>query len=172
MAKKRAEEAAPGMGELGDIFPEGTPGNLAVTTSRRMMLVARRYRKALDQALRDVGHSQARWEILFSLSMDEEASTLMQIAARIGLEGPSIVATMEKLEEGGFIERRKDANDRRSRLIRLTDKGRDAVRTMAEAANRQRATLLEGVATADLEAMLRALTQMRDNLWKRGIRWG
>jgi len=154
------------------LFPDGSPGNTPITVTRRILLVARRSRKALDQALRDAGHSQTRWEILYSLSMDRNDSTLMQVAARLGLEGPSIVSTMEKLEKEGFVERRKNVNDRRSRLIRLTEKGRQAVKMMEAISDQERERLLEGVSEADLEATLRVLTRMRDNLWRRGIQSG
>lgn len=154
------------------LMPEGLPDNPAITATRRMMLVVRRYRKALDQALKDVGHSQIRWEILYALSMSETDSTLMQVAARLGLEGPSIVSTMEKLEKGGFIERRRDPDDLRSRLIRLTDKGRDAVAVMQQTSTNERMKLLAGIPEEDLRITVDVLTRMRDNLWQQGIKTG
>ncbi|MPT46970.1 MAG: MarR family transcriptional regulator [Sphingobium sp.] len=154
------------------MMPEGTPDNPEITATRRMMLVVRRYRKALDQALKDVGHSQIRWEILYALSMSETDATLMQVAARLGLEGPSIVNTMEKLEKGGFIERRRDPDDLRSRLICLTDKGREAVTIMQQTSTRERAKLLAGINQEEMKVMLHVLTQMRDNLWQQGIKTG
>lgn len=147
------------------IFADRHAARPAAAATRRIMLVGRRYRRLLDLALKDIGQSQVRWEILNAISASPGDCTLMDVAARIGLEGPSIVATMEKLETGGFIERREDDNDRRSRLIRLTDRGRDAVRSMTEVVDRQRDRLWEGISAEDVETMLRILTQMRRNLW-------
>jgi MarR family transcriptional regulator for hemolysin len=147
------------------IFADRYAAMPAVAATRRIMLVGRRYRRLLDQALKEVGQSQVRWEILHTIWAAPDDCTLMEIAAHIGLEGPSIVATMEKLEQGGYIERREDGNDRRSRLIRLTDKGRDAVRLMTDVVTEQRERLWAGVPPEDVDAMLRILTRLRGNLW-------
>jgi len=147
------------------IFADRYAARPAVAATRRIMLVGRRYRRLLDIALKEIGHSQVRWEVLHAISTAPEDCTLMDVAAHIGLEGPSIVATMEKLETGGFIERREDDNDRRSRLIRLTEKGHDAVRLMTEVVNEQRDRLWDGISPDDVGTMLRILTQMRGNLW-------
>lgn len=143
-----------------------------IMVTRRMLLVVRRYRKALDQALKDVGLSQIRWEILYALSMSEGDSTLMQVAVRLGLEGPSIVSAMEKLDKEGFIQRKRDPADQRSRLIRLTKEGEKAVVVMQQVSAREREKLLDGIEQADLENILHVLTKMRDNLWKNGIKTG
>ncbi|MPT48008.1 MAG: MarR family transcriptional regulator [Sphingobium sp.] len=155
-------------------LPEQEPmsGRPDIMVTRRMMLVTRRYRKALDQALKDVGHSQVRWEILYALSLNDDDSTLMQVAGKLGLEGPSIVSAMEKLEKEGFIQRRKDPADHRSRLIRLTEEGEKAVIIMQQKSTNEREKLLDGIDFDDLETTLYVLTQMRDNLWKCGIKTG
>jgi MarR family transcriptional regulator for hemolysin len=147
------------------IFADRYAARPAVAATRRIMLVGRRYRRLLDTALKEAGHSQVRWEILHAIWSAPEDCTLMEVAAHIGLEGPSIVATMEKLETGGFIERREDGNDRRSRLIRLTDKGHEAVTLMTGIVQDQRDQLWAGIPPEDVETMLRILTRMRDNLW-------
>ncbi|HWJ69914.1 MAG TPA: MarR family transcriptional regulator [Sphingobium sp.] len=150
------------------IFDDGYDSQRLVAATRRIMLVGRRYRRALDLALKEAGHSQVRWEILHAISLDSGQCTLMEVAAHIGLEGPSIVGAMAKLEAGGFIERRPDGNDRRSRLIGLTDKGRDAVAVMTEVVRAQREQLWQGIPDADLDAMLRVLAQLRNKLWSTG----
>jgi len=147
------------------IFDDDYDNQRLAAATRRIMLVGRRYRRTLDQALKEIGHSQVRWEILHAISFDPGECTLMEVAGRIGLEGPSIVGSMEKLEVGGFIERRQDGKDRRSKLIRLTDKGREAVVIMADVVKGQREKLWADIPEADLDAMLRVLTQLRKNLW-------
>ncbi|MBN8819017.1 MAG: winged helix DNA-binding protein [Sphingomonas sp.] len=147
------------------IFDDDYDSQRLIAATRRIMLVGRRYRRGLDQALKEIGHSQMRWEILHAISFETGESTLMEVAARIGVEGPSIVGAMEKLEIGGFIERRQHGNDRRSRLISLTDKGREAVAAMAQVVQQKREALWRDVPDVDLDAMLRVLSQLRKNLW-------
>jgi MarR family transcriptional regulator for hemolysin len=147
------------------IFSDRYASMPAAAATRRIMLIGRRYRRLIDQALKDVGHSQIRWEILHTISIVPEDCTLMEVAAHLGLEGPSIVATMEKLDTGGFIERRENGADRRSRLIRLTDQGRAAVTLMASVVDAQRDLLWAGIPGEDIETMLDILTRMRRNVW-------
>ncbi len=154
------------------IFDDDYDSQRLVAATRRIMLVGRRYRRVLDQALKEAGHSQVRWEILHAISLDSGQCTLMEVAAHIGLEGPSIVGAMAKLEASGFIERHQDGSDRRSRLIRLTDKGRDAVAVMTEVVRGQREKLWHGIPEADLDAMLRVLAQLRNKLWSNGAEEG
>ncbi|OJY61871.1 MAG: hypothetical protein BGP16_15100 [Sphingobium sp. 66-54] len=135
-----------------------------VAATRRIKLVGRRYRRVVDRALKDAGHSQVRWEILHAISVDSGQCTLMEVAGRVGLEAPSIVGAMAKLEAGGFIERRQDGNDRRSRLIFLTDKGRAAVTAMAAVVKEQRERIWQGIPDADIDAMLRVLSHLRSRL--------
>lgn len=150
------------------IFDDDYDSQRLIAATRRIMLVGRRYRRVLDQALKDIGHGQVRWEILHAISLDSGQCTLMEVAARIGLEGPSIVGAMAKLEADGFIERRQDGNDRRSRIIRLTEKGGDAVVAMTEVVKEQREKLWRGVPDADIDAVLRVLAQLRNQLWEAG----
>jgi len=150
------------------IFDDDYDSQRLIAATRRIMLVGRRYRRTLDLALKEAGHSQVRWEILHAISLDSGQCTLMEVAAHIGLEGPSIVGAMAKLEAGGFIERRQDGSDRRSRLIRLTDKGHEAVAVMTEVVRAQREKLWHGIPEADIDAMLRVLAQLRNKLWSNG----
>lgn len=147
------------------IFDDDFDSQRLMAATRRIMLVGRRYRRILDQALKEIGHSQVRWEILHAISLDTGECTLMEVAARMGVEGPSIVVAMEKLDTGGFIERRQRGNDRRSRLIRLTDQGRVALAAMSDVVRGRRENLWHGIPEADLDAMLRVLAQLRNNLW-------
>ncbi|HZV19427.1 MAG TPA: MarR family transcriptional regulator [Sphingobium sp.] len=137
-----------------------------IAATRRIKLVGRRYRRIIDRSLKDAGHSQVRWEILHAISLDSAPCTLMEVAARVGLEAPSIVGAMAKLEASGFIKRWQDGNDRRSRLICLTDKGQEAVATMAAVVRGQRERIWQGIPDADIDAMLRVLAQLRDRLWE------
>lgn len=151
---------------LPKIFDDDYDSQRLIAATRRIMLVGRRYRRKIDQALKEIGHSQMRWEILHAISFETGETTLMEVAGRIGVEGPSIVGAMAKLEDGGFIERRQHGNDGRSRLINLTEKGQEALIMMTAVVKVQRENLWDGVPEPDLDALLRVLSQLRKNLWE------
>src|ERR1700692_3205504 len=55
------------------------------------------------------------------------------LAEVIGADKTRIIPTLDELQERGYIERRPDPDDRRVRLLALTESGR-AVRDAAQAA--------------------------------------
>jgi DNA-binding MarR family transcriptional regulator len=61
-------------------------------------------------------------------NMEPEGVRLTVLAARAGLTHQSIGEVVAELEHRGFVERVADPSDKRARLVRLTDAGRDVVR--------------------------------------------
>jgi DNA-binding MarR family transcriptional regulator len=55
---------------------------------------------------------------------------VVDIADRLGLSPPTISVGIRRLVKGGWLERRKDPNDGRSKLIYLTPKGNDLMRRL------------------------------------------
>jgi hypothetical protein len=54
-------------------FRVGSEVDLQLRLTRGFTLVARRWRKYLDEHLRQIGQSQARWEALFAVGMSRSA---------------------------------------------------------------------------------------------------
>jgi MarR family transcriptional regulator, lower aerobic nicotinate degradation pathway regulator len=58
------------------------------------------------------------------------------LALEIGLERTSVAEVVPRLQGRGLLERRRSAQDRRVKLVRLTRRGRTVVRNMAQAVQR------------------------------------
>ena len=54
------------------------------------------------------------------------------LGERLLLDGATITGLIDRLEQNGFIERRVDPNDRRNKLVFLTDKGKSVEGPMCE----------------------------------------
>jgi len=65
-------------------------------------------------------------------NIDPDGTRLTVLAARAGLTHQSIGEVVAELARRGFVERVADSTDRRARLVRLTDDGRDLVRAAVE----------------------------------------
>lgn len=61
-------------------------------------------------------------------NLDPEGNRLTVLAGRTGLTHQSIGEVVAELERRGYVERVRDPLDKRARLVRLTDAGRDLVR--------------------------------------------
>jgi MarR family transcriptional regulator for hemolysin len=121
---------------------------------------ARAWRLKLDQRLKPMGLSQAKWRTLLHLSIASEELTQAEIAARLGIEEPSLVTLLHRLENEGWVERRGSSHDRRCKTVHL---GRRAQRVIAQinaAAAKLRHELLAGIPARELRTCMRVLTQI------------
>jgi DNA-binding MarR family transcriptional regulator len=88
----------------------------------------RRWMRMLSQH----GLTQHQFGILMALTHLPEASQ-QRLSRTIDLDPRNAVAAFDGIEKRGLIERRTDAEDRRSRLVALTAEGRALTRRLAEA---------------------------------------
>ena len=79
--------------------------------------VARRWRKLLDERLKDLGVTQARWFTMVCLQRGGGGLTQRELAHLMTIENPTLVRLLDSLEEQGLIERRHSERDRRARLL-------------------------------------------------------
>src|SRR5262252_10513059 len=80
---------------------------------------ARAWRLKLDERLKPMGLSQAKWRTLLHLSIAPEALTQAEIAERLGIEEPSLVTLLHRLENEGWITRKNSLHDRRCKMVLL-----------------------------------------------------
>lgn len=119
-----------------------------------LVLVARRWRRIVDQRLAARGLSDASWTPLVHLAVAGDGITQTELAERIGLDGSSLVRTLDRLAGQGLIERRLDPGDRRLRRIHLTEAGRQATRAIREKLTSAEFELLADFTDDELAALL------------------
>jgi len=124
---------------------------------------ARLMRRDFDRRVRTVGLTRAQWMVITYLAR-EEGSNQAAIADFLDVEPITIVRHLDRLEEAGWIERRIDPNDRRARLIYLTDKARPLLKTKRELGAEMREVMLAGLSETARSDLLAALQHVRANL--------
>lgn len=85
--------------------------------------LARRWRKVLDIEFQSTGLTDATWRPLLHLHVLGDGVRQKDLAASLGIEGPSLVRLIDTLVAKGLIERSEDVSDRRAKLLRLTPEG-------------------------------------------------
>ena len=138
----------------------GSEIDLQLRLTRGFTLVTRRWRKYLDEHLRRIGQSQARWEALFAVAMTREGSALGAIARRVGVEGPTFVRMIAQFEREGLVKRLESTEDRRASIIRITPKGEAALAEMRELTTRVRKDFLGDLSVDEVKRMLDMLEHM------------
>jgi MarR family transcriptional regulator for hemolysin len=101
-----------------------------------MVTLTRQWRRFVEEQLAASGLTDATWTPLLHLRAWGDGVTQKELAERVGLDGSSLVRLLDILEGKGWVERRADAADRRSKRIFLTAEGNSAVDSI-------RATMLE-----------------------------
>ena len=78
-------------------------------------------------------HGLTMWGYVVMLALDRSPMrTQAALAEAIGADKTRIIATLDELQHSGFIERTPDPDDRRVRLLAITESGR-AVKDAAQA---------------------------------------
>jgi MarR family transcriptional regulator for hemolysin len=123
---------------------------------------ARAWRLKLDERLRPLGMSQARWRTLLHLSFSDQPLTQAELAARLGVEEPTVTNSLLRLEQSGWIKRVGSAADRRCKTVKLQPRARRVIARIADAAGELRRELLRGISPAELQSCVRVLTKIRE----------
>jgi MarR family transcriptional regulator for hemolysin len=124
---------------------------------------ARLWRLALDKRLKHLGIGQSGWITIAMIAKSREALSQRALADLVGVEGPSMVSMLDRLERDGLVVRAPSALDRRVKLVQLTDAGKTIYTEVIKEAAPFRADLLAGL---DPQA-LAAATVLLETLKKR-----
>src|SRR5207245_7605213 len=115
------------------------------------------WRQNVVQRLKPMWLSKAKWRTLMHLSIAEDALTQAEIAGRLGVEEPTVVTLLHRLEREAWITRTNSPHDRRCKMVLL---GRRAQRVIAQinaTANKLRHELLADITKSDLKTCMRVL---------------
>lgn len=112
--------------------------------------IARRWRKLLDERLKDLGVTQARWSTMVALHRGGEGVTQRELAELMSIENPTLVRLLDNLESQQLIKRRPCEQDRRARRLHLTEHGESFIKKLDERAEGLREQLLSGITEDEL----------------------
>jgi MarR family transcriptional regulator for hemolysin len=122
---------------------------------------ARAWRLKLDERLKPMGLSQAKWRTLLHLSIAPDALTQKQIAERLGIEEPTLVTLLHRLEKDGWVTRRCARHDRRCKLVQLGRRAQSVIAHINAAAAELRHELLADIPASALHTCIRVLSRIR-----------
>lgn len=127
-------------------------------------LVARLWRTEIDRRLSAFGLTESRWVTLLHLSRLRGPVTQRELAETVGVQGPTLVRTLDWLEAEGFIERRATPADRRSKTVHLGAAAGPVLARIEEATATLRAQILSDVDDADVAVCLKVFQQLAGRL--------
>jgi MarR family transcriptional regulator, transcriptional regulator for hemolysin len=123
----------------------------------------RQLRKHFDRRATRLELTRAQWRALKATSRQEGLSQA-ELADLLEMEAIPVGRVIDRLEKTGFVERRNDPSDRRRWRLYLTPKAHAVVGEMEEIATGLREDALRDVAREDLDALMRVLGLIKENL--------
>ena len=129
-----------------------------------MVTLTRQWRRFVEEQLAANGLTDATWTPLLHLRAWGDGVTQKELAERVGLDGSSLVRLLDILEGKGWVERRADAADRRSKRIFLTTEGNQAVDNIRATMLEAELSMLQDLDEAEVEAMLGGVQKIRSRI--------
>lgn len=123
---------------------------------------ARAWRGALERRLKANGLTAAGWSALEQAVGSAAPPSQRELARRLGVDGATLVATIDRLAARGLVLRSAAAHDRRVKLIVATDAGRAIATRVQDETGALRRRMLERIDArriADATAVLEDVRQ-------------
>jgi DNA-binding MarR family transcriptional regulator len=124
---------------------------------------ARLMRKRFEARGSAYGLSAAQWRLLVRVVKDEGVAQA-RLAELLEIEPISVSRLIDRMEEGGWIERRQDAGDRRVRMIFPTTRSREVFAAIKSVAGDVYEEALKGLSPQERRATIHGLNTIIENL--------
>jgi MarR family transcriptional regulator for hemolysin len=142
-------------------LPDATPQE---RFSAILHATARSWRIGLDARLKDLGVGQSGWLTIAMIAKSKTELSQRALADLLGVEGPSVVAMIDRLEKAGLVQREPSPLDRRVKLVHLTDAGRTLYAKVRKEADAFRESVLQAVDPAALLAATALLEALHERI--------
>ena len=137
--------------------PAAEPIGRVISSSAKLLS------RAFERELAEAGGSQPVWLILLALKQ-QRWRTQQDLAAAVGIEGPTLTHHLDGLEKSGLIDRSRDPNDRRAVRVELTGAGDKLFHRLAKAAIGFDQRLRAGISDDELDSFRTVLARLRENV--------
>lgn len=126
--------------------------------------LVRIWRALIDHRLKPLELTQTHWVTLHNIHQLPPEQSQIQLAKAIGIEQPSLVRTLDQLEEKGLISRQTCANDRRAKRIKLTERATPIITEMEDVINKTRGEILSGISPDELRLLMNLISRLEQNI--------
>jgi DNA-binding MarR family transcriptional regulator len=138
------------------ISPETSLGFLLNDVSRLM-------RQRFDERARGLGLTRAQWRVLGHLRRYEGINQ-GALAEILEVETVTLGRHIDRLEDAGWVERRRDPADRRVWRLHLAEKSRPMIDRLTDLSTEVREFALGRLSKLDRDHLIETLQTMKDNL--------
>ena len=119
-------------------------------------------RKAFDRRACGMGVTRAQWKVLFRLKA-RPGMRQIELADMLDIEPITLSRIVDRLEEGGLVERVADPADRRAWRLHITARAQPLVEKLQALADEMIVEAFAGIDPKDIELTRQVLGRVREN---------
>lgn len=124
---------------------------------------AHRFRRAFDRRAAPLGVTRAQWRALAWLGR-QPGMRQVELADCLDIEPITLCRIIDRLEQSGLVERRRDPADRRAWRLFLTPAGQPLVAELWSLGSQMAGEAFAGLSGDELDTLQSLLGRVRDNL--------
>ena len=125
--------------------------------------VARLMRTMYDRRMAPLGLTRSQWWVLNHLYF-HEGIRQTEFAALLDIEKATVGRLLDRLEAKGWVARKNDPQDKRAKLVYLTEKVQPTLQIMRDMAAVTRSEAERSLNTTERKQLRDMLKRMRDDL--------
>ena len=125
---------------------------------------ARLIRREVNRRAAALGATRAQWRVLARLHRFGGGLRQVELADALDVEPITLCRMIDRLEESGLVERRRDPSDRRAWHIFLTPAAQPVIDQLSAIGAAFEAELVSGVSEQERDALTGLLARLRGNL--------
>jgi len=132
---------------------------IACITSRS----AKKLADCLEKRLNYYNITRTQWIALYYISVNKMI-TQKQLADNMSFKEPTVVRLLDRMEILGWVIRVNSENDKRIKLLSLTDKGQKIETEMLDVAEKFRNDVISNISPEELDSYKSVLNKMLSNI--------
>ncbi|MDE6744581.1 MAG: MarR family transcriptional regulator [Lachnospiraceae bacterium] len=122
-------------------------------------------KKGIDKALMEYDLTTSQSRVLFFIYFREKDKTSMKdIEEHLKVTHPTVIGIVKRLEEKGFVTTASDPEDRRVKLVTITQKTTKMIKKLDQGRRKMDEKLLKGFTEQETKELRRMLSMIEDNL--------
>lgn len=125
--------------------------------------IARGLARVGDARLKELGMATAQLPVLTALKDGAQLSQT-ELARWAKVEQPTMAQMLSRMERDGLISRQPDPKDKRSSLVSLTEKARDALPAGRAVLRQGNADMTKGLSTEEVATLVALLRRVLSNI--------
>ncbi len=121
--------------------------------------------KQANNALRNDDITMMQIAVLLTLSQaDEKSMTMKELEKHFSVAQPTMTGIVKRLIEKGFLEQLSSPEDRRIKIVKITETGLETCRLASVSMDTTEQQILRGFTEAEIDTLEQLLTKALNNL--------